>query len=81
MAKKKSGNSIKKTTGAQGSKLATKSDYIKMKNEIIRHFYEVAEKIHQDVAGANKGEISFLANKQDDHEKRISRVEQKVFGG
>lgn len=40
------------------------------------HFDVVAENIHQDVAGANKDKVSLLANTSDDHEQRITVLEQ-----
>ncbi len=46
--------------------------------EVIRHFDVVAENIHQDVAGANRDEISLMKDKHDELEKRVAVVEHKV---
>lgn len=46
--------------------------------ETRRHFDVVAENIHQDVAGANRDEITLIQDKQHDQEERMSIVEQKV---
>jgi hypothetical protein len=45
---------------------------------ILDHFDAVAENIHRDVAGANSDEISLVHNKIDQHEERITALEQKV---
>lgn len=48
-----------------------------MKDEIIREFKVVAENIHQDVAGANKDEISLIKDQLiPDHETRIQILEK-----
>lgn len=48
-----------------------------MKDEIIREFKVVAENIHQDVAGANKDEISLIKDQlMPDHETRITILEK-----
>lgn len=46
--------------------------------ETKRYFNVVAEKIHDDLAGANKDEISSIKDTQHKHEKRIAKVEEKV---
>jgi hypothetical protein len=46
--------------------------------ETRRHFDVVAENIHQDVAGAVADKIKLVEEKQEDHEKRITRVETTV---
>jgi hypothetical protein len=46
--------------------------------ETKRHFNVVAENIHQDVAGANKDEISLIKDKQQNQEERLTEVERRV---
>lgn len=54
-------------------------EYMDDKAEEMReHFDAVAENIHRDVAGASRGEIDLLQNKQEDHEGRITRLEEKT---
>jgi hypothetical protein len=48
-----------------------------MKDEIIRHFNVVAENIHRDVAGTNADRVLLLENRRDDHEERVTAVEQR----
>lgn len=43
--------------------------------ETRRHFEVVAENIHQDVAAANKDEITTLRDKIENHEERIAALE------
>lgn len=60
-------------------KFATKDDLKKLKDEIIYEFKAVAENIHQDIAGANKDEISFMKEQQlPDHEERIQVIEKRT---
>lgn len=59
--------------------MATKDDLRQLKEEIFHHFDAAVEEIHHDLAGANKDEISFIANKQDDHEHRLRRIEKRIF--
>lgn len=72
---------------------ATKEDLANMKQEIIEevtenarklqketHFYfdAAVENIHVDLAGANKDEISLIQDKHANHEKRITKLEDRV---
>ena len=43
--------------------------------ETRRHFDVVAEKIHGDVAGANKDEIEVLKDTDANHDRRIEAIE------
>ena len=53
--------------------------YIKEEAKETRHHFDVvAENIHQDVAGANKDEISFIKNQKIPNlEKRVTALEQR----
>lgn len=57
---------------------ATRDDLRQFKDEIIRGFKVVAENIHQDVAGANRDEISAVQDKQREHEGRLTAVERRA---
>ncbi len=48
------------------------------KDEIVRHFDVVAENIHQDVAGANRDEISMIKDKVQHHDADIAILKQKI---
>lgn len=67
---------VRRDMKAMESRMDKKMDNIK--DEIIREFNVVAENIHQDVAGANKDEISLIKQKQTILTKRVTRVEHKV---
>lgn len=73
--KKDIGNYKKDTSQRFNEAKKNIKDY---KEETIRHFDVAAENIHQDVANANKDEISLIIQKQDNLEKRVQRIEQKV---
>jgi len=55
-----------------------KDDMASMKDEIIRHFNVVAENIHQDVAAANADRVSLLEDQREEHEARLTTVEQRL---
>ena len=46
------------------------------KEEIMRHFDVVAERLFHDLAGAHRDEIEILKDRKDDHERRIRHLER-----
>ncbi|MCA9213374.1 MAG: DUF1640 domain-containing protein [Planctomycetales bacterium] len=56
-----------------------RSEMSEVKDEIINEFKVVAENIHQDVAGANRDEITFIKDQQlPDHEARLRTLEEQA---
>lgn len=54
-------------------------EYIDKKTqETLDHFDAVAENIQKDVAGANRSEIDLIQHRQENHEERIERLEEKT---
>ncbi len=54
-----------------------RSEMPDMKDEIIREFKVVAENIHQDVAGTNADEVSFIKDQQiPELKQRVDELEQ-----
>ena len=58
------------------SELRLRTEMKEQTKGIIEHFNFVAEQIRADISGANKDEISSLANKIEDHETRIQSLEK-----
>lgn len=56
---------------------ATKEDLRQFKDEIIFEFKALAELIHDDLAGANKDEISGIQDNIENHEERITVLEKR----
>jgi hypothetical protein len=55
-----------------------REEITELEDRIIRHFNVVAENIHQDVAGANADRVSLLENQREEHEERLTTVEQRL---
>lgn len=49
-----------------------------MEARMLDEFQAAVENIHQDVAGANRDEISGIQDRQADHEDRLARLEQSA---
>lgn len=54
-------------------------EFVRKENQETRvHFDAVAETIHQDLSGANKDEIAGIQNTQNNHEDRITNLEERA---
>lgn len=66
-------------TEIEGTENRLKQQMTQGFDEVMRHFEVVAEKIHDDVAGANKDEISLMKNQQIPNlNARLEVVEEKT---